>query len=346
MFRNYFIRNINLGDFLEAFLIASISSILFIRFFLFLTGYPKLGGESLHIAHMLWGGLFMLIAIVLMLSFLSAKMQMVSAVIGGIGFGAFIDELGKFITNDNNYFFQPALALIYIIFLLLFFAFRYLESNRRPSKIEYLTNALELLKEAVIDDMDQEELKKVKQLLRRSDQSNPITIQLEKVLDEITIAEYSPSLLATFRRHLHNFYVHLISSRFFTLFFIIFFALNSLVSLLFLSTTIYASVYHIEIFFIERFDSNMPIAFGEIVFSNISLLFVLAGSIVLKFNRYKALYLFKYSVLVTILFTQFFEFYKEQSLALLGLTFNIIILIGLQYMLDEEKRVQMKSKSS
>jgi len=32
----------------------------------------------------------------------------------------FIDELGKFITSDNNYFFQPTISLIYIVFIIIF----------------------------------------------------------------------------------------------------------------------------------------------------------------------------------------------------------------------------------
>lgn len=43
-------------------------------------------------------------------------MQRLCALIGGIGFGLFIDELGKFITRDNNYFFQPTIGLIYAVF--------------------------------------------------------------------------------------------------------------------------------------------------------------------------------------------------------------------------------------
>jgi hypothetical protein len=44
-------------------LISRIATVLVIRTELWLTNYPQLGGSGLHIAHLLWGALLMLLAI-------------------------------------------------------------------------------------------------------------------------------------------------------------------------------------------------------------------------------------------------------------------------------------------
>jgi hypothetical protein len=110
------IRYIHYKLLIEEFLISSLVAILSIRFFLKISNYPRLGGDILHISHMLWGGLLMFIAIILLLTLMNNEVKRVAAIIGGLGFGTFIDELGKFITSDNNYFYQPTFALIYIFF--------------------------------------------------------------------------------------------------------------------------------------------------------------------------------------------------------------------------------------
>jgi hypothetical protein len=81
--------------------------------FLDLTGYPKVGGGGLHIAHMLWGGLLLIVASILPLVRVGSVVLVISSITGGIGVGLFIDEIGKFITENNDYFFAPAAPLIY-----------------------------------------------------------------------------------------------------------------------------------------------------------------------------------------------------------------------------------------
>ena len=49
----------------------------------------------------------------------------------------FVDELGKFITSNNDYFFEPTVGLLYLLFVLLFRVFQLLDRpekrNRQPS---------------------------------------------------------------------------------------------------------------------------------------------------------------------------------------------------------------------
>lgn len=90
-----------------------------VRVYLDLSGYPKIGGGGLHVAHMLWGGLLLVAAVIVLQMFVGRRALVVSATAAGIGVGLFIDEVGKFITESNDCFFAPAAPLIYGAFLLL-----------------------------------------------------------------------------------------------------------------------------------------------------------------------------------------------------------------------------------
>ena len=116
---------------LETFLIAAVATVLIIRTELWLTNYPQLGGHGLHIAHLLYGGVFMAVAIGILLMFLGRGPWRPAGLIGGIGFGFFIDELGKFITEDNNYFYKPAAGVIYVVFITMFLVLRLLAGGGR-----------------------------------------------------------------------------------------------------------------------------------------------------------------------------------------------------------------------
>src|SRR5947209_17597848 len=95
------------ADLLDTFLVSAIATVVIIRIFLEATGYPQLGGGGLHIAHVLWGGLGMLVAIALLLLYLSSTTRLIAAVVGGAGFGPFVDVLWKFVASDHPYLLTP-----------------------------------------------------------------------------------------------------------------------------------------------------------------------------------------------------------------------------------------------
>lgn len=135
------VRDRDTGDLLETLLVMSVVSILINRAFLAMTHYPRIAFGSLHISHMLWGGLLMLIALVMVFRYWNPSVRKLAAFIGGIGFGLFIDELGKFITKDNDYFFQPTIAIIYVVFIAMYLVFRGLLDRRPLSDRELAVNA-------------------------------------------------------------------------------------------------------------------------------------------------------------------------------------------------------------
>jgi hypothetical protein len=143
------IRNAKRSQYLELLFVSAVTSIFGTRLFLQAAGYPQISGNGLHIAHMLWGGALMLVSVVLLLSYLSERVMWVSAMLSGIGFGLFIDELGKFITADNNYFFKPALAIIYLIFVVLLIIFRRIGQNQLNERELKKLNKLDKIKLAV-----------------------------------------------------------------------------------------------------------------------------------------------------------------------------------------------------
>lgn len=110
-------------DLIDTFVLAGVMTIFITRAFLALADYPKIGDDSLHIAHVLFGGIFLTVAFLLLL-LANHPNKLFISLMGGIGFGLFIDEVGKFVTNDNDYFYQPAVGIMYVSFLLIWFICR------------------------------------------------------------------------------------------------------------------------------------------------------------------------------------------------------------------------------
>ncbi len=104
--------------FAETYILISLTAfaltVVITRVFLQLAGYPQVGNSVLHIAHAIWGGLLLFVAVLVTLLLANRWAVTASAVLSGIGVGLFIDEVGKFITQKNDYFFhQPPRLFIH-----------------------------------------------------------------------------------------------------------------------------------------------------------------------------------------------------------------------------------------
>jgi hypothetical protein len=126
-----------------AMLVSAVATVLVVRGFLAATGYPQLGGRGLHIAHVLWGGVLMVLGLVLLLSFAGPVIRPAAAVLSGVGIGLFIDEIGKFVTSDNDYFYRPAAALMYVFVATLVLAAHLLHGRRAHHPAEHLAAAVD-----------------------------------------------------------------------------------------------------------------------------------------------------------------------------------------------------------
>src|SRR2546430_14338644 len=164
----------------DSFLISAVLTVLALRVYLAAAHYPQLGGNGLHVAHVLWGGLLMVVAIGMLLSLLTWRWQVTAAFIGGAGFGLFIDELGKFLTSDNNYFFKPTASLIYALFVVLFLTAREMRHFRKLTPRENLVNAVEASKQLALGPISGATRNRALAWLDAADQSHPLTRLLHR----------------------------------------------------------------------------------------------------------------------------------------------------------------------
>lgn len=135
-------RDVNAATNLTAFLVTTVATVLGVRGALAASGYPRIADGGLHIAHVLWGGLLLALGLGLQLSFVGAVIRPVAAIVGGIGFGLFLDEVGKFVSADTNYFFKPAVAIMYVTIVLLVLLTHWFHTARPPQPEELLAGAV------------------------------------------------------------------------------------------------------------------------------------------------------------------------------------------------------------
>lgn len=137
------------GTLVTLFAVATALTIALTRVYLDLSGYPSVGGKTYHLAHALWGGLLLMIACVLLLALRGRWVDPTSAIIGGIGAGLFVDEVGKFITRSNNYFFPLAAPIVYLCIIALAYAAYAAGRTRRHTAPAHLQAGFDLARELI-----------------------------------------------------------------------------------------------------------------------------------------------------------------------------------------------------
>jgi hypothetical protein len=165
-FDNRFIRRDGSSQYLLLLLTSFALSVLLTRGFLEWAGYPQIGNSELHIAHVLWGGLLLFIAALLPILFSNRNIYWIIALLAGLGMGLFIDEVGKFITQTNDYFYPLAAPIIYAFFLLTVLLYFTARRSKLTSSKAMLYSVLELMKEAINNDLDEVEAQRLNQRLQ------------------------------------------------------------------------------------------------------------------------------------------------------------------------------------
>ena len=323
-------RNAEAALLFERFFVAAVASFLGIRWFLASAGYPRLGSNGLHIAHMLWGGLLMLLALMLLFAFVNRYVQHLAAVIAGLGFGTFIDEIGKFVTADNNYFYRPAIALIYCLFVLAFLVARTLIGQGRLSKTEALANALDVLGDTPAGPIEPDDRTRIERLLELADPKAPLVVFAKQYLGGLSQAPDRATFVGTARRRLADGYeavmANLWAERVLSICVVAYAAAAVVAVCLVAAQTPAGGVA----------ETSAVARIGQVASTIIGAALVGRGVLSLRGSRTVAYRWFMRGLLVWILVTQIFVFYSSQLAGLGGLAVDLVAYGSLQFALTRE----------
>jgi len=322
--------------YLESFLVAAVVSVLTIRGFLTLTDFPQMGGGGLHIAHMLWGGALMVIALMLLIAYLDRPIEHVAVIIAGLGFGTFIDEIGKFVTADNDYFFRPAVALIYIVLAVVFIVVRTLVGRHALTEREALANALDLLQVRLDRPLEGDDRARIEGLLDQADPDSELVPAIRRYLDGLPESPDVNAWWETIPRWFAAHYYRISQDPRFVR------ALTGAV-IVYAAVTVAAGL----LVFVDAQRAGTPLgvaAIGQIVSSIVGAALVARGVMALPYSLVEAYRWFLRGILVWLLITQVFVFYSSQLAGLGGLAADLAAYVMVRYGLGHELR-QARARS-
>lgn len=317
------------------------ASVSLTRLILELTGYPQLGNETLHIAHVLYGGVILYAASLLPLLYANRWAYTWSAILSGVGVGLFIDEVGKFITQNNDYFFPAAAPIIYAFFLLTVLIYVRIKKEPKMDTRGELYTVMEILQEVLDHSIEQAEHDEMR---RRLDNiilttENPnyrkLAVELEDFVDSdaLTPVEENANLFDRIIAMWSTLEERYITETRFRAVLIFGFALLGLPNFMrFMSFAMIAGDPRSRIMFLENLGASFPIESSNIemwtlmvvVLDGLAGMFLSFGSILLLVERRNwSTQLVSISLIVSLVAVNLVLFYVEQ--------FSTIIIAMVQY---------------
>lgn len=323
-------------------MVTAVTSVLVARAFVNVTNNWQLGRGNWHLAHVLWGGLAMFVGGLVPMLFHGSKTRTISGLFFGVGVGLFVDEIGKFITKDNNYFFQPAILFIYGFFVALFLFYRYLGRFNQKDPRSLLYQILGQMEEIAEGDLEINEkkklLKKIKQVGRRSSgELQNFSLKLGMLVKGLPASVDKKELkLMIWIKNLKRFSYYRIFKKKVVLYALLLLAVGDIItSLVTVQQVLWwrhsggslAMFVETEVLY-PRFDSYM--VGGKIISDAVASLLFLVGIVWVSRRRFRrGLLFFQNGLLVNIFFAAIFNFYFEQFSAVIGLGINIALLLGI-----------------
>jgi hypothetical protein len=316
----------NASDLVLVLMISALLTVLITRFFLQLFGWPTISFGVWHIAHVLWGGLLMVLGAIFLLTNYGKRNRRISAIFIGIGWGLFIDEIGKYLTKNNNYWFQPAIIFIYISFICLFLIYRYLDKQKNKSK-NYLGSIVDQLEELMENKSEKEQKElafKIKKILGKKKKSKPETFW-KKMLAKTGYYSYNKIFKRKFTLIVLGAFAGV-------------WAIERIREIWQILTnpqrieTIKSVYYNYE--FLTKTDLYMIIL--KIVFDAVvALLFLLGLSRLVAKRKISGLNFFQWGLIINIFLSSVIKFYFEQFDELIVLGLSILLLVAISRLKKE-----------
>lgn len=272
----------------------------------------------------------MLISTIIFLAFISEKSRTWASILAGIGFGFFIDELGKFLTSDNNYFYQPTFVLIYAIFILIYFAARLIERYKVIDESEYIVNAIETYKLVYTGDFDHKDKETLRHILSEIKSDDPVIVALRENYKNVSLNKENGNIILRLKKAVFSYYEMLIEYQKIQSAVIAIFTIAALIGFIDAAWNL-ATNDEETYYMISRLAATFCVGVGFIF-------------IKLKKDRIRGYQWLKYSVLISLFISQFFLFYHDQASAFFFFVIYLTLYLIIRGLIFEEETLHKVKK--